>query len=181
MDRPHLREFQRKAPLLDRDSLASEVVHNILEPELRERAAEIWILGSFINPDKGTDENGRSDMDLFVVVPDWDMPVADVSILFAASNVPTPPMYEPLSDDHDWKGIDAPDRTWDGSPDEAWERLPEYVRETLHNAATEFFYATMADKEQNRVRNYDLQIGNRQQFDYQYSNHRLLLATVDHL
>lgn len=156
-------EFQEKAPLVDLDELRRMVVDDILADELRERADSVWIYGSFVNEDKELDAgDARSDLDLFVRVPEWSHPIADSAIAAVASAAPD----GDVPDSDDWEGIATPETAWERSADEAWEQLPASVRDTLVRSTKRVFYATEAELDDGDSRVFDVNVGNAEQFWY---------------
>lgn len=171
--------FEAKAPLIDLEQLAQMLTSEIIASELLSQADSVWLFASFVNPNKEIDTGRKaSDLDVFVRVPDWEMPIADSGIPIFASSQPTSDLYETMTDDLNWQGHDAPDRQWDCSPDEAWKSLPEPVQITLFRCTRKLFHATQEDREKNRGRIYDILIGNEVQFKwatYYDENDRLLI------
>lgn len=159
-------ELAEKAPLVDVDELVEAITEGLLADGLRARADSVWLYGSFVDPGKEVDESeARSDLDVFVVVPDWELPVSGVAIPLFAPQVELPPVVARFADRLDWSGVAGFENGWDCSAGEAWDRLPEPVRETLHRCVTTAFYAREADVEEGLVRPYDLMVGDESQWD----------------
>lgn len=154
--------FHEKAPLVDVDELVGLVVDGMMTDGLRERAGSVWIQSSFADPEREIDtKETLSDLDLFVVVPDWEYPAVDSGLALVAPEAEVPAAYEESREGKDWtsKGGKC------DSPEEAWEMIPGWARETLSQSLEYGFYATESDVESGSVRSYDLTIDNRDVFE----------------
>lgn len=160
-------ELLANAPLIDFQELTEVIVTEMLSPGTRSRADSVWISGSFPDPEREIDRTDTpSDLDLFVLVPDWDLPPADSGIAVLAPGAETPSTYQNVWSEASWDSKATPQSEWNCSPQEAWDRLPEHAQETLLRSVERGFYATEADVEEDRLRGYDLNIGNEQHFEY---------------
>lgn len=158
-----LEEFRAKAPLIDVDELVELILYDIMTEELRERAESVWIRNSFTDPDREIDTSETpSDLDIYVVVPGWDLPVTDSGIAAVASGADPPDALAESAADFEWTSKDG---NWD-SAEQAWDRIPEYVRETLRRSVEIGFYARESDVEEGIIRLFDLVVGNRENFAY---------------
>ena len=161
--------LREKFPLVDVTELVNIITYEIVTDELRQRAESIWLYGSFVNPRKEIDtKEARSDLDIFVVVPEWDLPQADAAIPIFASQVPTPDVFQELSESQEWRGrgLQSSRGGWDRPVDEVWESLPADVKETLKNSIERVFYTTEEDMRANRHRIYDTIIGDESQLEF---------------
>lgn len=156
-----------RAPLVDFEDLRKLIVYEIVTEETRSRAENIWITGSFSDPEREIDSGeAPSDLDILVNVPGWELPPADTGIPLVASSVDTPPIYERFPDEYTWESKGEPISSWDCSAQEAWEQLPEYAQETLMRSVEQVFHATEADVENNTMRSYDVNIGNQDHYEH---------------
>lgn len=161
--------LREKFPLVDVNELIDVITYEIVTDELRRKAESIWLYGSFVNPQKEIDTKAeRSDLDIFVVVPGWDLPQADSAIPIFASQVSTPDIFRNISESKTWRGVGLKSSRggWDRPVDEVWEVLPEYMQETLKNSIERVFYITEEDMRNNRHRIYDTVIGDRSQLEF---------------
>lgn len=162
------RELNAKAPLVDLAELREVVVSEIMTPTLRDWTDGVWLLGSFVNPGRSIDANGKSsDLDVFVRLPDWDLPQAETGIAMVASEPKeaVPSAVRELADR--WEPIEGPASVvWECSVDEAWERIPEPVKRTLVASTKEGFFATESDRRQGTPRCFDFVVGNDAQLEY---------------
>lgn len=78
--------FREKAPRLSRETLVAVVREHVLAPPVREATESIWLHGAFADPESGIDREdpetpggwtGLSDVDVFVVLDDWDAAALD--------------------------------------------------------------------------------------------------------
>lgn len=162
-------EFESKAPLLEFEEMKNILIENVIHERLLDRTRGIWLHGSFVDPDSEIDTGDkRSDMDVFVVVPGWELPVATTGIAWTAPQAPQIEGLEHLRGNHDWDELPAPseDWKWNCSPGEAWEKLPDYVRTTLVNSNKRFFFATPTDYKERKARPYDVFVGDVEQFEF---------------
>ncbi|PSP75603.1 hypothetical protein BRC81_14535 [Halobacteriales archaeon QS_1_68_20] len=114
-----------------------------------------------VDPDKPIDRKDKpSDLDVFVVISDWDLPIADPSIVLSSSEAPDPPTIREESGDSDDFELHNSE-FWEDA-DQAWEKLPAFAQQTLVNSTRNFLRFKPEDKQENVVRNYDLRIGRRE-------------------
>ncbi|RQG99200.1 hypothetical protein EA472_15140 [Natrarchaeobius oligotrophus] len=162
------REFERKAPLLEFNEMKDILVTEIIDEKLLERTRDVWLHGSFVQPDAEIDTGDKlSDMDAFIVVPSWELPVANTGIAWAAPQAPRLESLDHLGDHFVWNELPAEDEGWNCSAGEAWEQLPDCAKTTLLNSTQRFLFANENDHEARRARNYDIMIGSVSQFDHQ--------------
>lgn len=64
--------FRKRNPAITAPELGELIETEILDSQLKEKVQKIVLLGSFVKPDKKLDENGISDIDIWIVVEDWD-------------------------------------------------------------------------------------------------------------
>lgn len=160
--------FECKAPFVDVDAIRDLIVYDIVSDGTREQAESIWLQNSFVDPDCGIDENeSPSDLDIFILIPDWNLPVADTGIAVATSETRVPAIYEQVGP-VTWESKDG---RWTDSVDEFWEHLPEHVQQTLVQSMHKGFYATEEDYENRLIRSYDVTIGDRTAFNYERDAH----------
>lgn len=151
------RTLAGRAPLLDVSELRTLVVRKLLPRSVLDRTESIWLLGSFTNPGKDLDTEKRSDLDVYVVVPDWDRPIALSSLAVYA---PQSPVHDPSVEEDAWTGVIGPEGTrWDRSASEAWDCLPTDVQRALAYSVQVAVFATEADRARGSPRNVDLMIG----------------------
>ncbi|WP_139172838.1 hypothetical protein [Halopelagius longus] len=160
-------EFRKKAPRLEFDDMETIVVEEILNEDILKQTRDIWLHGSFIDPNSEIDKGDkRSDLDIFVVVPNWNLPAVTSGITWAASQAPTLEDLDHLRDHYTWKELPSKEKKWNCTAEEAWEKLPECVRKTFIRASHRFFFANDNDYREKKMRNYDVFIGNISQFQY---------------
>lgn len=154
-------EISTKAPLLDAESLVRFVIDELLTAETSDRADSLWLRGSLVDPEKPIDRKQKpSDVDVFVAISGWDLPIADPSIVLCSDDAPDPPTKDGethRTDDYQMYNTEY----WE-SAERAWERLPEFAQETLVNSTQNFVRFREDDARNNIVRNYDLRIGRRE-------------------
>lgn len=152
---PAKKSLNQKAPKINFEELKDLITNKILSDGIKQRATAVWITGSFTDPNREIDTSEYpSDLDIIVVIPDWEYPMADTGILFTAPQVETPAIYEGVVEDIRWESKDG---GWD-TAEEAWEDLPEYARETLRQSFQHVFRANEEDVQQERIRQYDVTI-----------------------
>lgn len=152
---PARKSLQEKAPLIDFDELEDLIVNEMLSDNIKQEAESAWITSSFVDPDREIDTSQYpSDLDVQVVIPGWEYPIADSGIAFFAPQVETPDIYKQAIENAQW---DSKDEGW-ATAEEAWEELPEYARETLLNSIQFAFRADENDIEEDRIRQYDISI-----------------------
>lgn len=167
MDEVALEEFQNNAPIIGVEELAEMLRFEMLSDETREKANSIWIVGSFVTPDKDIDTGeSHSDLDVFVVLPNWELPIAGTALAMMAPQSDTLARYEQYPEKYNWSSKDTPRWKWDCSAEEAWERIPEHAQKTLVQSTERYFFATDDDIEENRQRSYELNIANQQQLEH---------------
>lgn len=164
------REVKEKAPLVDVDELTDQVLFDIIDDELRERADSVWMLGSFVNPGREIDtKGGRSDIDVFIQLPDWDFPQAGTGMAMFASDSRSdiPAIYDRITTRNSWSPIEGPESVvWECSVDEAWERMPADVQRSLVESTKNGFFANEEDRQAGKPRHYDLLVGNQAQLEF---------------
>lgn len=159
--------LERKAPLVDLEGMTEKIVTEVVDSRLRQRAESLWILGSFADPEKEIDAGETpSDLDLFLTVPEWDLPIADSEIPVLASQVSTPDVLGSRFEGTEWDGVGGPGSEWNCSAEDAWERLPEDVQQTFLNGTEWLFFASESDRIINRPRSYHLHVGSRAQLEH---------------
>lgn len=160
-------ELLSNAPLIDFEELKDVILMELLSRETRSKADSVWISGSFPDPEREIDRTDTpSDLDLFVLVPEWDLPPVDTGIPLLAPEAETPSVYQNVEKEAIWDAKETPLSAWDCSPQAAWDRLPNHARETLMRSVKKGFYATEGDVEAERLRGYDLSIGNEEHFEH---------------
>lgn len=163
-------ELREKAPLVEPDELKQLIVREIVDDKLREWAAGVWLLGSFVNPGRDIDsKDKRSDLDAFVLVPDWEFPQAGSGMAMFAEAVDeeVPTIFEQVTDGKSWSPMEGPESVlWECSVDEAWEQLPACVQRSLVNSTQTGVYAIEEDKRNGRARCCDLIVGNEAQLEF---------------
>lgn len=161
-----LEEFRRKAPLIEPGDFMEMVLEDMLTEETLRRAESLWIVGSFVRPDKEIDAgSSSSDLDLFVCLPDWDHPITGSGLALLAPQTATPKAYGDV-DGYGWDSKDTPEWKWECSPQEAWERIPEHAQQTLVRVTRKYFYARPEDVDEDNKRTYEVSVVNRSQLEY---------------
>lgn len=161
MDQTTREQLEQKAPLVDPDGLVDTIESEILSPELRDRGSSIWLRGSFVDPDREIDSGEKySDMDVYVPVDGWDLPLAGPGTIIYASQTDSVHAVAVAKDEYEW----SYKHQWE-SADRAYERLPEYAIETFTESLRHFFIASEEDKEADVYRQYDIRIGSPSQVD----------------
>lgn len=158
--------FNRKAPLVDAEELVEIIVDEIVSEDLKQQADSIWLLGSFVNPEKELDRKGRSDLDVFVVVPDWEYPQVDTGVAIFADQATVPELIAELADNGEYLALKGPEGRWERPPAEIWDTIPEYARRTLINSASNVFFRNEDEKASNKIRLYDVTIGSPPQLEF---------------
>ncbi|GAB7120419.1 hypothetical protein [Natrinema pallidum] len=64
--------FKENNPAITESDLCKLIETEIIDSQLKENVQKIVLLGSFVNPSKDIDQNGISDIDIWIVVDDWD-------------------------------------------------------------------------------------------------------------
>lgn len=178
MSEEAIESFREKAPLVSLDELAEIITKDILTEELRQKTESVWLFNSFVDPEREIDEKETdSDLDVILLVPDWELPVLDTGLAVVAPQADTPEAYENNAGEMNWSSKDG---KWD-SPAKAWERLPDYVRETFLESVQRGFFANESDVESNNIRLYDITIVNRTQFHYDEEATRICIWENDAL
>lgn len=155
--------FAQKAPLVELPGLRDQIVSRILSDGTRTAADSVWLRKSFVDPEKEIDRKQTdSDLDVFVLLPDWDYPVVDSGLAVAALQAETPEAYADVEQHADWESKDG---EWH-DPSDAWSRIPSHARETLENSLQLGFFATQQDQSEGNVRLYDVTVVNEYQFNY---------------
>lgn len=163
--------FRERAPLVDTAELSDLIVKGIIHPETRAAAESIWLQNSFVDPNRDIDENDTpSDLDVFVLIPDWEFPVADTGLAATVPAVENPEPH-PSTDNVTW---DSKDGKWTEGAESFWEVLPEHARGTFARSLQKGFYASETDREAGLIRTYDVTIGDRTDFEYDQESHARL-------
>lgn len=177
MNQTALAELQKKAPLVPIDELSTMIETELLPSGICSKVDSVWLSGSFVNPHKEIDRGSNlSDLDLFIVVPEWNLSPATTSIAIFASQVPIPSSFERLSQEEDWDKYGG--SVWECSADEAWEALPDPVQAMLRRSLRKRFYRNERELEQNISRNYDLFMGSQRQIKIQAEKTNAAVACI---
>lgn len=159
--------FSEKAPLINIDELVDFVINEIVDENLRRQASSIWLLGSFVNPGKEIDRGKRrSDLDIFVVVPDWDLPQINSGVALYADQVPTPDILKKTVERSKYAPLMGPDGRWEIPASDIWEELPDSIKKTFVSSIETVFFATQEERESGEIRMYDVIVGDESHLDY---------------
>lgn len=162
----NLEQFRTNAPLIDPYNFGRYVQQEVLGEAFDQSGVDIYLFGSFVNPNTAIDESGhRSDIDVFVTVEEWNTPVADTGIFLFASETTEPESYREYCDQNHWGGAELPDREWDCDVDEAWDRLEPETRTALAESAQMAVFRNEQEQDAGTARTVDLFIGSHRQFD----------------
>lgn len=165
MDKETQTELSKKAPLLEPEEVLDLIENKLLSDGTRDQADGIWLYGSMVNPEKKLDKGENySDLDIFVIVPEWNLPLVGPSAVIYAPQVETPLDEAFQWGNKEWKF----EHEW-GSAERAYELLPEHARTTFMNCTRQYFIAKKEDQENNIIRQFELRIGNeehRKYFDF---------------
>lgn len=177
--------FREKAPRLSQETLVEVVRQDVLAPPVRDAVEEIWLHGSFADPDSGLDgedpetaggPDGLSDVDVFVVLDGWEATAINTrftssqrGLLLRLAAQDELPIYT------DAEPTDRFDRP--AVPDAIRERrlLPtDALETTIRRAERTVFFASDSDRDRLDFRALDLTLGGPIAFDRLLVNEPLL-------
>lgn len=149
--------FKKRNPAITASELGDLIETEILDSQIKQKVQKIVLLGSFVKPEKKLDDNGISDIDIWIVVEDWERneerTIPDVSKLgdcaFRLAK---------------WGYVDV--FKGDELYNDGEGRDPEHGHyKTIRNAERILIQLTEDDIDNFRNRPVDLQIGNIEQLE----------------
>lgn len=141
---PAYKKYIPDLPVLVREA----VIREWLQP-LERRVVEVAIVGSFGSENHyKVDQLGRSDIDVFAVVEDWDLPIGYSGIESMVD------LYKSGLGMHGRFEVEQTE--WE-SLAEAWRQLPTDAKQAMKECNRHWLYA------EGKLRKWDVHIGNREQ------------------
>lgn len=163
--------FESRAPAVKISELQGLLLSDIVAEELLTECLSVWVFGSFANPYKSLDRNSRkwSDLDVFIVLDEWDSPQAASNMLMYAPNEDVPREFPEDIKENDWQDIPplAGPGEWQCTIEEAWDEIPLFVKETIRNASKRGFFRNTEEIEAESVRSIDIFVGTERQLEAQ--------------
>ena len=163
--------FESRAPAVEISELQDLLLSDIITEALLSVCSSVWILGSFTNPYKSLDQNSRewSDLDVFIVLNEWEGPQAASNMLMYAPSENVPRGLPEEVEETNWQDTSslAGAGEWECTIEEAWSNIPGCVKTTIRNASKRGFFRNTEEIEAKSVRSIDVFVGTKKQLKAQ--------------